>query len=90
MMQTSNTITPREQFMMEAEKENLRVQLEHQKEMKQLELEVGKINSKWTTIFRLPLAIIKLPVQLVVAGALVVYAIRGVEPPEALVAFLGL
>jgi hypothetical protein len=88
MLQTSNTITPREQYMMEAEKENFRMQLDHQKEMKRMEVEMTQMSSRWTTIFRLPLALIKLPVQVLVIIPLFVYAVRGIEPPESLTSFI--
>lgn len=87
-IQTSSQIKPREQFMIEKEKENLLIQLEHQKAMKTLEVESNRISSKWTVIFRLPLALIKLPVCLLIALVLGVYAIKGIEPPESLVSFI--
>ena len=88
MLQTSNTITPREQFMMEAEKENLRMQLDHQTEMRRMEVEMTQMNSKWTTIFKLPLALIKLPVQILIVIPLLAYAVRGLEPPESITSFI--
>jgi hypothetical protein len=88
MLQTSNTISPREQFLMEKERENLLTQLEHQKAMKAMELESEKISSKWTVVFKLPLALIKLPIQLLVIIPLAIYAVRGIEPPESLTSFI--
>jgi hypothetical protein len=75
---------------MEKERENLLTQLEHQKAMKAMELESEKIGSKWTIVFKLPMALIKLPVALLVGLVLGIYAIRGIEPPESLTSFIRL
>lgn len=87
-IQQSNQVTPREQWIAEQEREVLNIQLEHQKVMKRMEVESERIGSKWTVIFRLPLALIKLPVSLMVCISLIVYAVRGIEPPESLVMFI--
>jgi len=87
-LQIRDEVTPREWAIWNREDENLRLQLAHQKEIKAMEVEVGKINSKWTTIFRLPLALIALPVKLLLVFVFIVYAIRGIEPPESLVSFI--
>ena len=83
-------LTPRERENIEHEKEMLLLQMGHAKEMKSLELESEKIGSKWTIVFRLPIALIKLPVAVLVCFVLVVYAIRGIEPPESLTSFIRL
>lgn len=81
-------VSPREWATWNKDKELLEMQMEHAKQMKELEVESNRINSKWTTIFRLPLALIILPVKLVIVSVLVVYAIRGIEPPESITSFL--
>lgn len=87
-MQNSNIITPREQMEMDYQKEMTDRHMRHEKELKAMELESEKISSKWTVVFRLPLALIKLPVQILVVIPLTVYAIRGIEPPESLTSFI--
>lgn len=81
-------VSPREWSTWNHDKEMLELQMAHAKQMKELEVESNRINSKWTTIFRLPLALIILPVKLVIVSVLVVYAIRGIEPPESITSFL--
>lgn len=81
-------VSPREWAMWNHDKEMLELQMAHAKQMKELEVESNRINSKWTTIFRLPLALIILPVKVLVVVPLAVYAIRGIEPPESLVSFM--
>lgn len=87
-IQTRDQLTPREYAIHNHDKEMLELQMAHAKQMKELEVESNRINSKWTTIFRLPLALIILPVKLVIVSVLVVYAIRGIEPPESITSFL--
>lgn len=87
-MQNSNIITPREQMEMDYQKEMTDKHMRHEKELRAMELESEKIGSKWTIVFRLPLALIKLPVQILVVIPLTVYAIRGIEPPESLTSFI--
>lgn len=87
-MQNSNIITPREQMEMDYQKEMTDRHMQHEKELKAMELESEKISSKWTVVFRLPLALIKLPVQILIVIPLTVYAVRGIEPPEALTGFI--
>lgn len=87
-MQNSNIITPREQMEMDYQKEMTDRHMRHEKELKAMELESEKISSKWTVVFRLPLALIKLPVQILIVIPLTVYAIRGIEPPESLTSFI--
>lgn len=84
-IQVRETLTPREQMIYEQEKEAFKRQSEHAIAIKRLELEASKLDSKIGAWFRLPIMIIKLPVYLLVGLALVVYAIRGIEPPELLV-----
>ena len=88
MRSFNDEVTPREWATWNHDKEIFELQMAHSKEMKQLEVESNRISSKWTTIFRLPLAIIKLPVQILIVLPLIVYAIRGIDPPESLSTFI--
>jgi hypothetical protein len=87
-MQNSNIITPREQMEMDYQREMTDKHLKHEIELKAMQLESEKISSKWTVVFKLPLALIKLPVQILIVIPLTVYAVRGIEPPESLTSFI--
>lgn len=65
-------LTPREQVLMEAEKEENRLSREHAIQLKQLELaiskeenaaqiELKKLEAKWSSWLKIPVIIIKLP-----------------------------
>jgi hypothetical protein len=88
MRHTLEEVTAREWAQMEHEKTMFDKQAEHIEKLKAMEVESERISSKWTTVFRIPLALIKLPIQLLVVLPLFVYAIRGIEPPLELVRFL--
>lgn len=81
-------VSAREWAQWNREDENMKLQMAHAVKIKEMSLESEKIGSRWTVVFRLPLALIKLPISLMVCVGLVVYAIRGIEPPESLVQFI--
>jgi hypothetical protein len=69
------TLTPRERAELDWEKESARMQMEYAEKVQQLELEVRKLEVKWTQLFRLPLAILTLPIKLIMALAIPIAAI---------------
>ena len=79
-IQTRDTITPREQFEMQYNREILELQMAHAKEMKELEIEVAKLEARFSSWLRLPVLIIKLPVLLVFAVGYCIDRIKGNEP----------
>jgi len=83
-IQSQDKITPREAQEYEWQKEMFDKQAELSIKLKELEIDNLKIESKFTAWFSIPLRIIKLPVMVVLAFGLVVYAVRGIEPPEGL------
>lgn len=87
-IQTREELTPREWALYEQEKEAFERQASHAVEIKRLELEAVRLESKFGVWFKIPLEIIKLPVKIVVGLAVVVYAVRGIEPPETVVKLL--
>lgn len=64
------------------------MQVEYAEKIEQLNLEVRKIEAKWTQLFRLPLAIVALPIKLVMALAIPISVITKQELPEAFWSFL--
>jgi len=68
-------LTPREREEMDYSRE------ENEKN-RQYNLEVAKIENRWAQLFKLPLAILSLPVKLVLALAIIPFAIKGSEIPD--------
>jgi hypothetical protein len=75
-------LSPREHLLLENEKEQNRLSREHALELKHLEIElqrsrlvleneIRKTEMKWQQVFKLPMAIIKLPVMLLFGVAVV-------------------
>lgn len=82
LLPNNDQITPREQFTMEYEKEQIATQMAHQKEMRLLELEVMKLEAKWSSWLKLPITIIKLPVLIVMAIGYCIAIARKHEPSD--------
>lgn len=76
------SLTDREREEFEQEKEIARIQADYQLSYKQLELTLQQQETKWTQIFRLPFAIITLPVRFLFGIAYIAHAIRGTKPDE--------
>lgn len=86
-------LTPREWQIMENEKEERRETFEHSVTIKRLELEIEqehnradielkKLEAKWSAWLALPKYIIKLPILLVMGIGYVVHAIRKTKPTD--------
>ncbi len=82
MIQQGTEITNRELVEYDQHKEMFDKQAEFELEKKKLEIQHLNIESKIGAWFRLPVTIVKMPLYLLVGLALIVYAIRGIEPPE--------
>lgn len=85
---TSTTLTPREVQTQQYDKEILERQMAHAVQMKQLEIEVQKLEAKWSSWIKLPLVLITLPVRILMVIPLTVYALKKQEVPEAYWKFL--
>jgi len=75
-------MTPREKEEFEQEFKIAQKQADYGLKVKQLELEIKKIEVKWQQVFRVPFAIISLPVRLIMAFAVPISAITKKELPE--------
>lgn len=88
MRQQSDTLTQRELDEFKQEKEIAELQAEYQLKFKTLELEIKKIDTRWSQVFRLPMAIILLPVRILFAFGYLAHAIKGTEPSDKFWEFL--
>jgi hypothetical protein len=77
-----DTLTAREREEFEQEKTIAELQAGYQLELKSLEVDLKRIEVRWTQLFRLPFAILTLPVRLVFAFAYIAHAICGTKPDD--------
>lgn len=76
------SLTDREREEFEQEKQIAELQAEYQLKFKEKELALKKIEVSWSQVFRLPFAILMLPVRILFAFAYIAHAIRGSEPSD--------
>jgi len=82
-MRTFNDeLTQREIAQHEQEKEILTLQGEFSLKSKQLEVEVLKLDTKFGSWLKLPMAIVLLPVKILIILPMLAYAVRGYEIPK--------
>lgn len=81
-IQQPESFTPRELETMRYEKEQADAQMAYGLKIKELEIELQKLESRWAAWLRLPALIIKLPLLLVMGIAYIVHAITRIEPSE--------
>lgn len=81
--QPSETLTPREREELNWEKESARMQMDYGLQVERLKVEVTRLDTKWTQVFKLPLALIDLPIKLLVALAIPISVITKKELPTA-------
>jgi hypothetical protein len=65
------------------EYEEIKISQEEAEKNRQFQLQLAKAENSWNLLFRIPLALIALPVRLVQAIALCVIYARGKEPSQA-------
>ena len=75
-------MSSREREEFEQEKEIAILQGDYQLKYREMDLEIKRLEMKWTQVFRLPAFIILLPVKLIAALGLLGYAVRKSSPPE--------
>jgi len=81
-------LTAREYEQYQQEKEMFELQAAHQVRLKEKDLELAKLEVKWSSWLRIPITIIKLPVLAIMACSYFVHVIRKSEPSEAFWRFL--
>jgi len=76
------SLTEREREEFEQEKTIAQLQADYQLKFKEMELDLRRIETRWTQVFRLPFAILMLPVRLVMGLAYIAHAIRKSDPSD--------
>lgn len=82
MRQMHDEISPREWAEWNHDKEVWEAQAAHQVHLKQLELDLARLEAKWSSWLRIPVTIIKLPILLVMSLAYCLSIGFGRELPE--------
>jgi hypothetical protein len=74
------SLTDREREEFEQEKTIAQLQADYQLKFKEMELNIQRIQTKWTQVFRLPFAVLMLPVRFLFGLGYIAHAIRGTAP----------
>jgi hypothetical protein len=76
------TLTPRERAELDWEKEAAQMQITYAEKIKEMDLEVRKLEAKWTSLYKLPMAVVWLPIRFVMAFAIPISVITKKELPK--------
>lgn len=75
-------LTPREFAIQAHEKEMYELQVQHEQTIKRMELEITRLDTKWSSWLRIPITLIKLPVYCLLAVGYIVTAFRDDNEPS--------
>jgi hypothetical protein len=75
-------LTAAERERMHHDKDMFQLQAVHTQKVRAMELEVAKIDAKWSSLLKLPAMIIRLPLYVVLGVAYCIAAARKHEPSE--------
>lgn len=75
-------LTPREAEQMRHDAEREDAQMAYGTKMKELDIELQKLESKWAAWLRLPSLVLKLPLLILLGIAYIVHVITGNEPSD--------
>lgn len=81
-MNQPEQFTPREAETMRYEAERADKEMAFGMEMKKLDIEVQKIEAKWSVLLKIPIIIVKLPLLILLGIGYIIHAIRKIEPSE--------
>lgn len=82
-LNTSRTeLTDREREEFEQEKTFAQLQSDHSLRLKELELEVAKIEAKWSVLLKIPVTLVKLPMLILFGFALIISTITKKDMPD--------
>ena len=84
----NDEVTPREFSTWQHERQMFELEAEHRQKMKDKELELAKLEAKWSSWLAIPKTIIMVPILLIFGLAYIVSIITKKEVPEAYWDFL--
>lgn len=76
------SLTDREREEFAQEKEIAELQARYQLDFQEMQLNIQQQEMRWTQLFRLPFALLMVPVRIVFAIAYIAHAIRGTKPDD--------
>lgn len=82
LTQYGESFTPREIETMRYEAERADKEMAYGMEMKKLDIELQKLEAKWSSWLRIPITIIKLPLYILMGIGYITHAIRKTEPSD--------
>lgn len=77
-----NSFSPRELEQMRYEAERSDKEMAYGMDMKKLDVEVQKLETKFSSLLRIPIIILKLPVLVLFGIGYVIHSIKGTEPSD--------
>lgn len=80
--QAPEQLTPREAEVMRYEEAQADKQMAYGLQMKELDIKVQTLESKWAAWLRLPGLILRLPLLVILGIGYIVHAIKGTEPSD--------
>lgn len=81
-------MSDREREEFQQEKEAAAIQGDYNLKLKEMDMEIARMEAKWTNILRLPIVIITLPVRILFGLAYVIAVVRKYDPGEKFWEFL--
>ena len=81
-MQFRDQLTPREAQEQQYQKEMLELQMIHARTMKEKDIELAKLEARFSSWLRLPVLVLKLPVLLLLGVGYIVDRIKSQEPGD--------
>lgn len=82
LLNEPNSFTPREMEQMRYEAERADKEMSYGMDMKRMDIEVQKLETKFSTLLRIPIVIIKLPLLILLGIAYIAHSIKGTEPSD--------
>lgn len=80
--QMPDMLTPRETEQMAYDREGEKLQMEYGLALRDKEIELEKLQAKWSAWLRLPALILKLPLLTLLGLAYIVHVVTGNEPSQ--------
>jgi len=84
----SDKLTFREAELLRQEKEEREAARSHEIQLKKLELELAKLELRWSQWFKIPLTILSIPIRMLGVLALCIAYVRKLEPSDQFWKFL--
>lgn len=89
IVQGPDKLTPRERAELDWEKEAAHLQVAYAEKAKEMDIQLKRLEARWTQLWKLPMAIVWLPIRFVMAFAIPISVITKKELPKEFWEFMG-